>query len=90
MTREKIIETVNAFLIDEFEVEPDDIVLGDNLHETLDLDSLDYVDLVVVIQINFGFKLASENFQGVDTFEDFYNMIEEHLRKHTQENSKLN
>ena len=90
MTREKIIETINAFLIDEFEVEPDDIVLADNLHETLDLDSLDYVDLVVVIQNNFGFKLAAEDFQGVDSFEDFYNMIEEHLRKFTQENAKLN
>jgi len=90
MTREKIIETINAFLIDEFEVEPEDIILEDNIHETLDLDSLDYVDLVVVIQNNFGFKLTAEDFQGVDTFEDFYNMVEKHLRKFTQENAKLN
>ncbi len=90
MIREKIIETINAFLIDEFEVEPEDIILEDNIHETLDLDSLDYVDLVVVIQNNFGFKLTAEDFQGVDTFEDFYNMVEKHLHKFTQENAKLN
>ncbi len=60
MTREQIIETVNAFLIDEFEVDPEDIILEGNMHETLDLDSLDYVDLVVVIQNNFGFKLTAE------------------------------
>lgn len=87
MTREDIINTTNAFLIDEFEVDPDDIILEENFHETLDLDSLDYVDLVVVIQNNFGFKLTAEDFQGVHTFEEFYNMIETHLHKHLQENA---
>lgn len=87
MERAEIIETINKFLIDEFEVEPDEIILGENMHETLDLDSLDYVDLVVVIQNHFGFKLTAEDFKGVDTFEDFYNMIEEHLHKFTQENA---
>jgi len=84
MEKAQIIETVNGFLIDEFEVEPDDIILEENLHETLDLDSLDYVDLVVVIQNHFGFKLTAEDFKGVDTFEDFYNMIEEHLHQFNQ------
>lgn len=87
MEKAKIIETVNGFLVDEFEVDPDDIILEENLHETLDLDSLDYVDLVVVIQSNFGFKLTADDFKGVDSFSDFYNMIEEHLQKHTQENA---
>ncbi|MBL4649304.1 MAG: hypothetical protein JKY03_06190 [Aureispira sp.] len=87
MEKAKIIEIINRFLIDEFEVEPDDIILGENLHETLDLDSLDYVDLVVVIQSNFGFKLTAEDFSGVETFEDFYNMIETHLHKFTEKNA---
>ncbi len=87
MTQEEIIKIVNTFLIDEFEVEPDDIILEENFHETLDLDSLDYVDLVVVIQNNFGFKLSAEDFQGVHSFKDFYNMVEIHLRIHLQENA---
>lgn len=87
MEKAKIIETVNGFLIDEFEVDPGDIILHENLHETLDLDSLDYVDLVVVIQSHFGFKLTADDFKGVDTFEDFYTMIEKHLHKFTQENA---
>ena len=86
MTREEIINTTNAFLIDEFEVEPDDIILKKNFHETLDLDSLDYVDLVVVIQNNFGFKLTAEDFKEVNTFDDFYTMIETHLHKYLQGN----
>lgn len=87
MERSEIIKTINAFLIDEFEVSPDDIILEENFHETLDLDSLDYVDLVVVIQNNFGFKLSADNFKGVNTFEEFYNMIEDQLHKYTQENA---
>ena len=87
MERSEIIEIINGFLVDEFEVDPDDIILEENLHETLDLDSLDYVDLVVVIQNNFGFKLTAEDFKGVDTFEDFYTMIETHLKKFTEENA---
>ena len=87
MEKAKIIETSNRFLIDEFEVEPEDIILEDNFHKTLDLDSLDYVDLVVVIQSNFGFKLTADDFKGVETFEDFYTMIEIHLHKFTKENA---
>lgn len=72
MNKEEIIETINGFLIDEFEVEPDKIVPDANLRETLELDSLDYVDLVVVIEQNFGFKVLAEDFQNIQTFNDFY------------------
>lgn len=84
MNRTEIIKIVNTFLIDEFEVEPDDIVLDENFHDTLGLDSLDYVDLVVVIQNHFGFKLTAEDFKGVKTFDNFYSMIEQHHLKSIQ------
>ena len=63
MTREEIIETTKGFLSEEFEVEKDLIQGESNLKETLDLDSLDYVDLVVVIEDNFGFKVTGEDFR---------------------------
>lgn len=87
MNRTTIVDIANGFLIDEFEVDPADIVLEENMHETLDLDSLDYVDLVVVIQSHFGFKLTAADFKGVDSFNDFYSMIEQHLKVHAQENA---
>ena len=46
------------------------------LKETLALDSLDYVDLVVVIEENFGFKVNAEDFMRLVTFKDFYDHIE--------------
>lgn len=84
MNRTEIIKIVNTFLIEEFEVEPDDIIVDENFHDTLGLDSLDYVDLVVVIQNHFGFKLTAEDFKGVKTFDDFYSMIEQHHLKSIQ------
>jgi acyl carrier protein len=73
MTQEEIIKTVNQFLVEEFEVEESKITPDANLRETLELDSLDYVDLVVVIESNFGFKVVGEDFVNIHTFQDFYN-----------------
>lgn len=72
MTKEEIIERTNQFLVDEFEVDPAKITPDANLKETLDLDSLDYVDLVVIIESNFGFKVVGEDFIGIQTFQQFY------------------
>ena len=79
MTKEVIIEKINAFLVDEFEVDVDDITPEANLKETLELDSLDFVDLVVSIESNFGVKLVGEDFINVVSLQDFYNLIENKL-----------
>lgn len=71
----EIIEKINHFMVEEFEVEPQLITPQANLRETLQLDSLDYIDLVVVIESNFGFKVKAEDFTGIITFQDFYNYV---------------
>lgn len=80
MNKEVIIQKINSFLVEEFEVDNDDIQPNSNLKETLDLDSLDYVDLVVSIESNFGVKLIEVDFVGIATFDDFYNLIEDKLQ----------
>ncbi|MEC3879312.1 phosphopantetheine-binding protein [Parapedobacter sp. 10938] len=75
MSREEIIDITNRFLIEEFEVESDVIRPGADLKESLDLDSLDYVDLVVLIESNFGIKLESKDFTNVNTFDNLYDLI---------------
>jgi len=76
MTKSEIIGKINEFLVEEFEVEADKIVPEAVLKDTLELDSLDYVDLVVIIETTFGFKVVAEDFTGVNTFQDFYDLIE--------------
>lgn len=75
MEMNEIIEKVNEVLVDEFEVEIDTIKPEANLRETLDLDSLDYVDLVVAIESISGVKLGEEDFKGIETFKDFYDVL---------------
>lgn len=84
MTEPEIIEKINNFLIEEFEVEESDISPEANLKETLELDSLDFVDLVVIIESNFGFKVVAEDFVGILTFKDFYNYIIQKLAVENQ------
>ncbi len=79
MTKEVIIEKINDFLIDEFEVESDDIAPEANLKDTLELDSLDFVDLVVAVESNFSVKLVGEDFVNVESLQDFYDLIEKKL-----------
>ena len=72
---ESIISKINDFLVEDFEVEPDVIAPEANLKETLELDSLDYIDLVVVLESNFSFKVKPEDFTGIVTFQDFYDYV---------------
>jgi len=75
MQSAEIIEKINSFLAEEFEIDEEKMVPEANLKETLDLDSLDYIDLVVVIESNFPFKVKPEDFIGIVTFQDFYDYV---------------
>jgi len=75
MTNEAIIEKIHEFLIEEFEVKAEKLVPEANLKETLGLDSLDYIDLVVVIESNFKFKVKPEDFTDIATFQDFCDYV---------------
>ncbi|MCS4225584.1 Acyl carrier protein [compost metagenome] len=77
-----ISEKINEILVDEFEVDVDVIQPNLNLKDTLNLDSLDYVDLVVIIESNFGVKLVEADFANIQTFQDFYDL----LKRKTGEN----
>jgi acyl carrier protein len=80
MNKEEIIEKTIAILADEFEVDEDVIQPDAVLKDTLGLDSLDYVDLVVTIETSFGVKLVEADFATVSTFQDFYNLIDLKLK----------
>jgi acyl carrier protein len=71
----QIIEKTNEFLAEEFEIDVAKITPEAVLKDTLELDSLDYIDLVVVIESNFSFKVQPEDFVGIVTFQDFYEYV---------------
>ncbi len=75
MTNKEIIEKIHNFLTEEFEVEAEKLIPEANLKETLGLDSLDYIDLVVVIESNFAFKVKPEDFLDIITLQDFCDYV---------------
>ena len=76
MSREEIVRIVNNFLVEEIEVEEEKIVDDALLKDDLGVDSLDFVDIVVIVERNFGFKINPEEMQGVTTLSQFYDYIE--------------
>ena len=76
MTRQEIEEKVKAFLIDELEIDEDKVFDDAKLKEDMGIDSLDFVDIVVIVERNFGFKLNPEEMAGVTTLSQFCDYIE--------------
>ncbi len=79
MDRNEIKEVVNKFLIDEFEI--DESVIADDAHliDDLGLESLDFVDIVVIIEEEFGFKVKREEMKDIRVLKDLYDYIEKSM-----------
>ncbi|MDE7115255.1 MAG: acyl carrier protein [Muribaculaceae bacterium] len=76
MNRTEIENKVRDFLIEDLEVDEEKIYPDARLKEDMGIDSLDFVDIVVIVEKNFGFKIKPEEMAGVATLDDFYSYIE--------------
>ena len=76
MTRTEIEEKVRVFLIDDLEIDEEKINDEATLKDDLGIDSLDFVDIVVIVERNFGFKIQPEEMTDVKTLHQFYDYIE--------------
>jgi acyl carrier protein len=75
MSRDEVVVKVNDFLIDEFELEEDQLSPGALMKEDLDIESLDFVDIAVIIERQFGLKVTSEQMVLIKKLEDLYTFI---------------
>ena len=80
MTREEIEEKVKGFVIEELELEENELVADALLKDDLGIDSLDYVDIVVIVDKIFGFKIKPEEMTEVKTLGQFCDYIESKVR----------
>ena len=76
MTRSEIEEKVSEFLIDDLEIDEEKIVPEGKLKDDLGIDSLDFVDIVVIVEKKFGFKIKPEEMAGITTLKQFCDYIE--------------
>lgn len=80
MNREEIIRVVNEFLTEELEI--DAALLKDEalLKEDLKIDSLDFVDIAVIVEREFKVKIKPEEMKNVKTLAQFYDYVESKLQ----------
>lgn len=76
MTRTEIEEKVREFLIEDLEIDEQKIAPGALLKDDLGIDSLDFVDIVVIVEKKFGFKIKPEEMASVKTLTQFCDYIE--------------
>ncbi len=75
MKKDDMITRLNELLIEEFELEHDLNDPGQDLIEALDIDSLDTLDLMVLVEKNFGYKLTKQDLTSAKTMQDFYDLL---------------
>jgi len=79
MTRQEIEQKVRDFLIEDLEIDEEKIAPEALLKDDLGIDSLDFVDIVVIVEKHFGFKIKPEEMAGVKTLSQFCDYIEQKL-----------
>jgi acyl carrier protein len=80
MSREEVVGKVNDFLIDEFELKGEQLIPQALMKEDLDIESLDFVDIAVIIERDFGLKVTSEQMIKIKKLDDLYNFILDHSK----------
>jgi acyl carrier protein len=81
MDKEAIIKTINRFLMEEFEIEEKAISPNAFLKDDLGLESLDFVDIAVIIKKEFGLDLKTKDVSSIRTLDNLYDYIYNYIQK---------
>ncbi len=76
MTDAEAIGIINDSMVKEFELDPEMMTPEAHLVKDLEMDSLDFVDLVVVLQEAFGIKLRNDSsVREINTLGDLHDLV---------------
>lgn len=76
MTNDEIIERIDRSIAEEFEIDPEAMKPEKTLFQDLGLDSLDIVDLVIVLEAEFRFKIREEEgIRKIRTLGDIHEFV---------------
>ena len=79
MSIEQIEAKVKDFLVEELEIDEDKISGEARLKEDMGIDSLEVVDVVVLVEKEFGFKMKPEDFKELKTLDQFCQFIAQRI-----------
>jgi acyl carrier protein len=70
VTREMVLAYIKEMLAEHFDVDADNVKLESLLYDDLDIDSIDAVDMIVLLKNDTGKKINPEAFKEVRTVDD--------------------
>ncbi len=79
MEKNELIAKMNSVLANEFEVEESALTPDANIKEALQLDSLSLVDMIALVEEEFGVEIKGQNLGQVKTFENLYDFVYDKL-----------
>ncbi|PLR37340.1 acyl carrier protein [Chimaeribacter californicus] len=77
MSKHEVYNEISQLLVTLFELDPASITPEARLYDDLQLDSIDAVDMVVVLQKRIGHKISPEIFKSVRTVQDVVDAVEQ-------------
>ena len=80
MKRDELIQKVNEILAEEFETDIAKLTPDANIKKTLELDSLSLVDMIALIDNEFGVKIANNELPQIQTFQALYDYLEANMK----------
>lgn len=84
MTEQEVIELIDSSLAEEFELERSAMTPEATIYEDLGLDSLDTVDMVIVLESAFSFKIREEEaIRAIRTLGDIHQFVLGKIAQHS-------
>lgn len=84
MTEQEVIELIDSNLAEEFELDREEMTPEANIYEDLGLDSLDTVDMVIVLEGAFNFKIREEEaVRAIRTLGDIHRFVLEKVEENS-------
>ncbi|MDD7454793.1 MAG: acyl carrier protein [Bacteroidales bacterium] len=80
MTRQEIKAKVDAFLVEELEIDEAKISDDALLKQDLGIDSLDLVDVIVLIKNEFGVKVETSDLGKLQALGNLYDFIKQKIQ----------
>ena len=81
MDNEEIFNNLKKILIEDFEVEEDQITLEASFADDLGLDSLDAIDLVIILSNTYNINIDNKSIEKAKTIQQLMDAIQEYLNK---------
>ncbi len=77
MEKESVLEEIANIIADQSDIEKERITPGASFVDDLELDSLDVVEMVMVMEERFGIEIPDEELENVRIVEDLIKYIKE-------------